>query len=241
MGQIPKAQGNSKITHPFGLARKHPFHCHYYPWGSSRCHHPGSTDLRTGCLLHHRSRLSRFYSPLCNPPSLSIFCDQNKKQFQVQTPLFSARRQIHRSSIRSNHCPGRLLFPQSLSRQTATYSLFRHRSKQTSHLLNQQFYPTGIEHRQIVSVSLANRNLFQMDQATPSYQSVLRDHRECRQDSNLDSNRRLRTGGHCQKTATLGPEPLHNSTDFECDPIRKNAHFRGSFNHSTPRIREGTL
>ena len=35
LGQIPKAQRSHKITHPLGLARKHPFHCHDYPWESS--------------------------------------------------------------------------------------------------------------------------------------------------------------------------------------------------------------
>ena len=44
-----------------------------------------------------------------------------------------------------------------------------------------------------------------------------------------------------KKTATLSPEPLHNSTDFKCDAIRKNAHFRGSSNHSTPRIKWGAV
>jgi len=225
------------MTPPLGLARQHSFHCHYYPWKGSRCDHVGSTDLRAGCLLHRRSRLSRFYPPLWGPTIFSIFCDQNEKQFQVRASLFSTSRQIHRGSIRPNHCPRRFLFPQSLSRQTATDSLFRWGPKQTAGVLNQQLYPTGVDHCQIVSVSLAHRDLFQMDQTTPSDQSVLWDHRECRRDPNLDSNRRLRVSSHCQKTATFRPEPLHNSTDFERDVIRKDAHFRGLFNHSTPRIK----
>lgn len=30
-----------------------------------------------------------------------------------------------------------------------------------------------------------------------------------------------------KKSYAFEPEPLHNSTDFECDSFRKNAHFRG--------------
>ena len=143
--------------------------------------------------------------------------------------------------MRSNHCPGRILFPQGLSRQTLAHSLFRYRSKQTARFLNQQLHSTSINNSPTVSVSLADRDLLQMDQAAPSNQSILWNNRECRQNPNLDSNRRLRTGGHCQKAPTLEPEPLHNSTDFECDTFRKNAHFRGSVNCSTPRFKGYTL
>jgi hypothetical protein len=50
-----------------------------------------------------------------------------------------------------------------------------------------------------------------MDQAAPSDQSILSNLRECSQEPNLDSNRRLRAGGHCQKTAALESESLHKT------------------------------
>jgi hypothetical protein len=130
MGQIPKAQGSSKITHPFGLTRKHPFHHHYYSWESSRCNHSGSTEFRTGSLLYLRSRLSRFRSPLCDSSSFSIFRDPGQKQFQVQTSLFSTGRQIPWCSMRPDHCPRRVLRPKRLSRKIETDSLFRCHPKQ---------------------------------------------------------------------------------------------------------------
>ena len=39
---------------------------------------------------------------------------------------------------------------------------------------------------------------------------------------------RLRAGGHRPQTSATGGGPLPNSTDFECDPFRENAHFTGT-------------
>jgi len=133
-----------------------------------------------GRLLHYRSWISGFRSPLRHPSSIGLLHHPNQKQLQVQTPLLSARRQTRRGPMRSNYCPGRILFPQGLSRKTPTHSLFRCRSKQTARLLNQQLHSTRINDSPTVSVSLADRDLLQMDQAAPSHQSILWNHRECR-------------------------------------------------------------
>jgi len=241
MGPVPSPQGRCEIAHPVGSTGKYPFYCHYHSRQGSRRQHPRPVELQTRSLLHHRSWLSGFRSPLCYPSSIGLLRHPNQKQFQVQAPLLSAHRQIHRGPMRSNHCARRILFPQGLSRQTPTYSLFRYRSKQRARFLNQQLHSTGINNSRTVSVSLADRDLLQMDQAAPTYQSVLWHHRECRENPNLDCHHGIRVGSHHQKTTKDRSEPLHNSTDFECDTFRKNAHFRGSFHHSTPRIRRGTL
>jgi hypothetical protein len=93
-------------------------------------------------------------------------------------------------------------------------SLFRHQPKQTVRLLDQQLYPICIVHRSAVSVSLADRDIFQMDQTAPSDQSVLWNYRECRQNPDLDRHYCLRVGGYHQKSIEDRLEPLHNSTDF---------------------------
>jgi len=68
-----------------------------------------------------------------------------------------------------------------------------------------------------------------MDQAAPAHQGVLRDELERGKDANLDRHLGLRPGGNRQKEAEPRREPLHNSTDFERHPVRKNPHFTGSF------------
>jgi hypothetical protein len=104
--------------------------------------------------------------------------------------------------------------------------------KHPARFLNQQFHTTGINDSPTVTMSLADRDFLQMDHAAPSYQSILWDYRECRQEPNLDCNYNSRAGSHSQKADTLRPQPLHNSTDFESDTLRQNAYFRSSLNCS---------
>jgi hypothetical protein len=227
MGQVPETQRSHQITHPFGSARKHSFPCRHYSWEDSRCDHPRSTDLRTRSLLYRRSRVSRFCSPLCDPSIFSILRDQSEKQFQLQTSLLSARRQIHRCSMQPNYHSRGILCQKRLPRKIATDSLFRCDPKQTLGLLNQQLYATCVDHRPTFSVSLANLALLQMDQTTSSNQSLLWYNRERRQNTDMDCHHRLCVGGNRQKTFEARPEPLHNSTDFKYLAFRKNPDFRG--------------
>jgi len=237
LGQVPSPQSRCETAHPPGPPRKYPLPRYYYLWQSSRRQHPRSVDLRTRSLLYYRPWVSGFRSPLGYPPSIGLLGHPGPKQLQVQASLFSTCRQIHRGPVRPSCDPGRLLFQKSLSRQTPTYSLLGHRPKQTVRLLKQQLYPICIDHRPAVSVSLADRDLLQMDQAASLHQSVLWNHPECRQNSDLDRHHHLRPGNHRQETTEDRSKPLHNSTDFKCDAFRENAHFRGYFCHSTPRIK----
>ena len=235
LGQVPEAQRSHKITHPLGSARKHSFHCHHYSWKDSRCDHPRSTDLRTRGLLHRGPRVSRLRSPLCDPSIFSILCDQSEKQFQLQTSLLSARRQIHRCSMRPNYCPRGVLRQKGLPRKIATDSLFRCHSKQTAHFLNQQLYAPCVDYRSALSMSLADRTILQMDQTASPNQSFLWYNRECRQNPDLDCHHRLCVGGNRQKTTEVGTEgSLHNSTDFKRHSFRKNPDFRGPWERKTP-------
>ena len=71
-------------------------------------------------------------------------------------------------------------------------------------------------------LSLAGRTVFQMDQAAPAHQGILRDFRKRGQIANLDRHLGLRPGCHCQKTAGASREPLRNATDFQPHPVREN-------------------
>src|SRR5512136_530487 len=112
LGQVPSSQRCREIAYVAGPPRKHSLPRHYYPRQGSRYQDLRSTDLRTGSFLYHRPRLSRLRAPLRHSSSLSLLCDPSQKQLQVQAPVLSSRRQIHRGSIRPNDCPGRILFPQ---------------------------------------------------------------------------------------------------------------------------------
>jgi len=53
--------------------------------------------------------------------------------------------------------------------------------------------------------------------------------RKCGKDPNMDCHLRICSGSHRQKGNETGPKPLHNSTDFERDPFRENAHITSTF------------
>ena len=66
-----------------------------------------------------------------------------------------------------------------------------------------------------------------MDQAAPANQGVSRRQRERGEDSNPDRSLGLRAGGDHPQAPGPGGEPPPNSTDFELDASRENAHFTG--------------
>ena len=62
-----------------------------------------------------------------------------------------------------------------------------------------------------------------MDQATFTNKGFLRHKSERGEDSNLDRYFYLRAGSDRQKASEIDrSEPLHNFTDFECQPVWKS-------------------
>jgi hypothetical protein len=64
---------------------------------------------------------------------------------------------------------------------------------------HQQFHLAGLHYHRTLSLPVAGRIVFQMDQAASSYQSFLRHFRERRQNPNLDCRLGLRARRHRQK------------------------------------------
>jgi hypothetical protein len=64
--------------------------------------------------------------------------------------------------------------------------------------------------------------------AASANQGVLRHQRKRREDPNLDRRVSLCAGRHRPKAFGPGDQPLPNSTDFERDAFRENAHFTGT-------------
>ena len=88
---------------------------------------------------------------------------------------------------------------------------------------------------QIYKSPLAGGIVLQVDQAAPANQGLLRHQRERGEDPNLDRGLGLRAGGHRPQAPGTGGEPLPNSTDFERDAFRENAHFTGTSSIRLPR------
>ncbi len=84
-------------------------------------------------------------------------------------------------------------------------------------------------HRPAVQMPLADRTFLQMDQTAFANQSILWNLTKRCEDSNLDFHLGLCSGVGDKETTPTGSKPLHNSTDFESQPFRKNAHFPSTF------------
>jgi hypothetical protein len=69
---------------------------------------------------------------------------------------------------------------------------------------------------------------FKWIKQTPQNQGFLRHIRECREDPSLDRDLCLRPGRHREEASENRTESLHNSTDFECHPIRENPVVTGA-------------
>jgi len=93
--------------------------------------------------------------------------------------------------------------------------------------LTNHFGPAGGHHLRAVSLSLADRVVLQVDQATFANQSLLRQHGQRSEDPNLDRHQHLRARRHYEKGTGHRPQPLRNFANPECHAFRKNPYFSG--------------
>jgi hypothetical protein len=93
---------------------------------------------------------------------------------------------------------------------------------------------SGVGH---TSASWQDGAVLQVDQAASSYQGILRYHRECGEDSDLD--RPLGVCARCDREEDIEnrQQPLHNSTDSECYSVREDAHSTSTCRFIWPRSR----
>jgi hypothetical protein len=119
--------------------------------------------------------------------------------------------------------------PKRLSRETAPRPLLRPPNPQGSGVPDQQLYLTGFDHRSTLSLPLAGGAVLQVDQATPTDQSLLWHQRQCRHNTNLDRRLGLRLGGHRQKTIESRSQLVLGSTNLERDYLAENSNLTSTF------------
>jgi hypothetical protein len=222
MGKISQAQSRSKSSHTYGLKR---LYSHVYPHYSricTRCKYPRRTDFRAGRYLHHGSRLPRLRSFLyVHSKPFNVYY-KGQKQFRLPPSLLSQGRQKHRPTMRPDNKAQWLLRITGLPCGSPANQLFRHRYKQKIRIFNKQLYSASFDNCVTLQMPLADRNLFQMDQAIPANQNIFRNYRKRSEDSNLDCYQRLCSGRNCQ-------ERTRNRTEFERNPANsQHCTFRES-------------
>ena len=131
--------------------------------------------------------------------------------------------------MRSDCRPQRILCKKGLSRKTPAHPLLRFKEQQNARVSDQQLYPAGHNDCRSISLPMAGRTVFQMDQAAPQNQSFLLHHRECSQNPDLDRHLRLCLGRYRKEDLQSEPKSLHNFTDLKRHPFRKRTHLSGTF------------
>lgn len=119
----------------------------------------------------------------------------------------------------------RLLLAPRFRCTAQTSQVQRSREWKNFGLSDQQLRIAGTDHYPALPLSLADRIVFQVDQAASSYQGLLRHHRKRSQNSNLDRGLRLRSDCHRQKTAQRFGQSLRTPTDFESYCFRKSSAY----------------
>jgi hypothetical protein len=184
LGEVSKAQGSGEASHPSGLTCQHPYHsdCHY---GSCPRHQhmdelfwePGSIYVMDRGYVDF-SRLYRIQQ------DSAFFVTRAKKNFRFQR-LYSHR--VNKpTGLRCDQTISLCGFYAQKDYPASPHPLLRPANQQDSSLPDQQLYLTTFNHRPTVSLPLAGGIVFQVDQATPSYQGLLRCQRQCRENTNLD-------------------------------------------------------
>ena len=223
MGRIPQTQSSSQGTHTDGLKRLNTHIYPHYRRKSPRCKFPRRTDFRAGGDLCHGSRIPRLRSSLSFHSKPFNFRYKSQNQFRLSPDCLSPGRQNYRIAKRSNDKTQRLLCFTGLSCCTSANQLLRHLDKQKIRIPDKQLYSVSFDNCSTLQVSLANRNIFQMDQAIPENQDILWHQYQCSEDSNLDSHKHLCPCGNRQERIENQAESGRNPANSQHCTFRASA------------------
>ena len=229
MGKISQAQSRSQGTHADGLKRLYTHIYPHYRRESPRCKYPRRTDFRVWCNLHNGSWLPRLCSSLYLYSKPFIFCYQSQKQFRLPPSLLSQGRQNYWPTMRPNDNAQRLLCIAGLSCCSSSNRLLRCRDKQKIRIFNEQLYSASSYNRSALQMPLADRNLFQMDQAISANQNVFWHYRKRRQDPNMDCHQRLRFGSDCQEGTENRVEFGRNLANSQHCTFRESPYYTSTY------------
>src|SRR6266516_1796254 len=236
LGQVSQAKRGRETSYLARPAGQYSYRNHYYSRPDSRGQHPGAANFRSWRVLSDGPGLSRLSSVAPPPFSLGILCHSRPQKIRLPAALLCAGRPHHGNHVRSNRNPEQPSPTRRLSRQASSHSLFRLPAGTAVGLSDQQLYLATPDRGAALSQSLASGVVLQMDQATSSYQKILRHFGERAQDPDLDCHLRLRARGDCQKTVETRRQSLQNSTDLKYLSFRENPDSRSAF---IVRLRNG--
>src|SRR5258705_919593 len=225
LGAVPFDQGRYQAAYFAGLERQYPFFHSYQRWEVARDQRARRVDYRAWGFLRDGSRLHRFRAFGATERGRQLLCHSCQVQSQSPAPLLPQSRQIDGADLRPNRDAHRLLLAPRFRCTAQTSQVQRSREWKNFGLSDQQLRIAGADHYPALPLSLADRVVFQVDQAASSYQGLLWHHRERSQNSNLDRRLCLRPDCHRQKTAQRIGQSLRTPTDFESYCFRKSSAY----------------
>ena len=214
MCTISQKQGSYKIAYPSGPSWSNTMFCWLDYWQDPRCEYDGCRSNRRRFDLRNGQRLSGFPKTVSSTCHAGILCNKSEAQYEVSPFVLKSCRQDNGHSSRSKYSSCRLQIKNSLSGNTAPSALLRCPTEQKADISDKPFRHSGKNSSGHLSLALAGRTVFQMDQAAPENKKILRDISQCSENTNLDSNQHLPAGSDCQKETETARQFAHNSTSF---------------------------
>ena len=166
VGQISFHQVRSEATHPAQSAGQYTHLHRHYRWKGTRCQCAGYLDDRARRILHHGSRLSRFWQAFQNSPQWCLLRDSSQGQYTVQAAILQSnhrRGEGQRSQMRPDHCTDRSRVTAQLSRAATADQIPRQGDRQDLQLPDQQLHSTCTGGCRPLQAEMAGGALFQMD------------------------------------------------------------------------------
>jgi len=107
---------------------------------------------------------------------------------------------------------------------TVGYEVIWPKTKKRFVFFNQQFCSAGFDNCSALQVPMADRNLFQMDQAIHANQNIFWHYQERGENSNLDRHQRLHSGIDCQEGTANRVEFGQNPANSQHCPFRESSY-----------------
>jgi hypothetical protein len=196
---------------------------------SSRCQCTRHSAIRSGVILHHGQSLYRLRTTLQFYKEHGVFYYASQNQSGIYPMRLSTGRQNNRTAKRSNHSPQNPEKSAVLPRATSLHYVLRRRYRQAICVFDKQLHAGCIDHCTTVQMPLEDRTVLQMDQATFANQSILRNFRKCRQNTNLDRRQHLLNRRYYEKRTEFAAEFIRNPVNSQHHDFSKRPYYTSTY------------
>ncbi len=222
MGQASQAQKRGKAPYANGPER---FYTHVYTHYKRCCvRNHRLSNYASGAVGHirHGQGLYRFCNIIQFFKEQLLLCYQSKKERSLLSQVFLSNRQKHWPAKRPDNKADRPKNFKTLPDTAKANNFPRRRSVSNFRIFDQQFSTGCINCLPALQTSLADRTVLQMDQAAPANKIIFWNFDKRCQDSDLDSDQRLRACSNNQKRTEAEAFATRNTPNSKHLTFREN-------------------